>query len=421
MNLWFLNGQFYDILLGYLPSLIVLKVFHLGIFILFIAFSQQQPLKSRGLIPFLAYLRFFISSFFAFIHFGKIEYYELGCYFSYFIEIPLTFASFFLFPLTLLRYIIIANLNWRKQNISKSKKTNPNAFLILLKYSIHPIVTLAIWFFLILIFLSIDLGLVFGLRCETNLQNSTQYISIGFYVIIIGACAILFIIDIVSNLKRIFSKCGICKLFWKYDAYYFRSELYIFGLGVSATLYVAVTMFQTIYLDQPYLLILLAGFFLDSSVFFFQSGFVLLMTILQFFIRCFRKKPKGFLIEKLLENSEFHDLFKEFAKSEWSTENLSCYDDLIEFEKSPSIEKLNPMMELYFNGAISELEVNVQGALLVAVKEKINRGEITNNMFEEIKSVVVSNLLDTQSRFIWTSDYKQFIFRNDAFGENLEK
>jgi hypothetical protein len=166
---------------------------------------------------------------------------------------------------------------------------------------------------------------------------------------------------------------------------------------------------------------MLSGLILELTVFIFQSGFVLFMTILLFFIRCFRKKPKGYLIEKLLENSEFHDLFKEFAKSEWSTENLSCYDDLIDFEKSPSLEKLNPMIELYFNGASSELEVNIPGALIAALKEKMNRGEISSNMLEEIKNAVVGNLLDTQSRFIWTSGYKQFIFKNDAFGENLEK
>jgi hypothetical protein len=424
MNISYLFSLFYDIFSAYLPSLIILNIIHLIIFVLLIIFSQKQPLKSRGLIPFLAFLRYFISSFFTFVQYGKIEYYELGCYFKNLIEVPLTYASFCFIPLTLLRYIIIANLNGRKQNISKTKKSKNNLFLVILKYSLHPIVTLIIYFLLIFNFLSVNIGLVFGLRCDTDLESVPRYLNIVFYTLMIISCAILFFIDIVSNVKKIFSKCGICNLFWKYDAYYFRSEMYIVGLGITASMYVIVTFLDFLYSNQPYVLVLSTGFLLNFFVFFFQSGFVLLVTVVNFFMSIFRRRSKkrlGYLIEKLLENSEFHDLFEEYSKSEWSPENLCCYDDIIEFEKNPSIEKLNPMIDLYFNGASSELEVNVPGELISVLKEKINKGKISNSILVSIKSVVVRNLLDTYSRFIWTSSYKQFIFRNEAFGENIEK
>jgi len=397
-----------------------MKVIHVVLFVLFILLSQFQPLKSRGIIPFLAFFRFFFSSFFHFNHFGNLQNLELSCYFQYFIDIPLTFSGFFLIVLSLFRYVVITNLNMRKQKITKTKTNEKNVLLIVLKYSIHPIVTLIIWVLIVIVFLIIDTSLVFSLRCETDLEGVTPYIANPLYGIVIFLCSILFFIDILMNLRKIFSKCGICNLFIKYDAYYFRTELYIFGLGIAATGFILVTILEISIPNLPFVVALLFGWMLDLMVFFFQSGFVLLMTIINLFLKLFRKKTKGYLIEQLLTNEEFHDMFYEFTKSEWSTENLVCYDDIIDFEKNGNKEKAEMMMNLYFNGASSELEVNVPGTLLVSIKENLQKNEIDKKMFNEIKNVVVSNLLDTNSRFIWTWEYRQFKFRNEAFGENVE-
>eukprot|EP01080_Neovahlkampfia_damariscottae_P002335 gene2335-2803_t len=421
LNLWYFNTQVDSIVSAYFGSWIPTILILCLLFVLFVVLGQFQPLKSRGIIPFLAFFRFFFSSFFHYNHFGQIEHFEFTCYYNYFIFIPLTFSGFFLIALSMLRYVVIANLNNRKQQVSKTKKSQKNVFLIFLKYSIHPVVTFIIWILFIFIFICIDIGLVVGFKCETNLQGVTPPIAISLYVVIIGLCSTFFIFDILSNIKRIFSKWGICNLFWKYDAYYFRTEYYIFGLGVSAWTFIIITIIQLSVPNIPNLAGLIFGFILDFTVFFFQSGFPLLMTIINLIIRLFRKKKKGYLIETLLENLEFHEMFNEFAKSEWSTENLACYDDIIEFEKNVNSEKANEMMNLYFNGASSELEVNVPGTLLVGLKEKIQKGKLDENLFSEVKSVVVSNLLDTNSRFMWTWEYKQFMFKNEAFGANLDK
>eukprot|EP01080_Neovahlkampfia_damariscottae_P003622 gene3622-6438_t len=419
---WFFQPVFELIEQSVLPSLITFKIFHFIIIVLLILFCRVQPLKSRGVIPFLAFLYYFFSSFFSIYKFLPLEYYYLGCYFNYLGAVPLSLSSFILFIITYIRYVIFSNLNVRKENFStkqkSSKRNNFKYMLITLKYFTHPIVSLLIWvismsFFIILYFI-----FIMTLKCEKNLQGVDGYVSSIFYGIIIIIGVSFFILDFILNIRTIFSKCGICKLLWKKDPYSFRTELYIIGILNTIPMFIA--YFIVIYLfESPVLVNSVVSFLLEFSVFMLQTGYVLLLTIISFIIGLFRKKPKGFLIEKLLGDEEFHSLFYEFAKSEWSTENLDCYDDIEEFEKNPTKENAQNLIVLYFNGRSSELEVNIPNHVTSNIKENINADAIDRLLFFEAKEGVILNMKDTFSRFIWTKEYKNFILKNEAFGDKV--
>jgi hypothetical protein len=106
-------------------------------------------------------------------------------------------------------------------------------------------------------------------------------------------------------------------------------------------------------------------------------------------------------------------LFADFCNSEFSIENLSCYEDLFLFQSETDLEKKKELFQIiffkYFNGPNSELEVNIPAE----TKSDLN------NIFQKLDTIVVFddliinklildinlNLIDTFSRFKNTKSY----------------
>jgi hypothetical protein len=117
-------------------------------------------------------------------------------------------------------------------------------------------------------------------------------------------------------------------------------------------------------------------------------------------------------------------LFADFCNSEFSIENLSCYEDLLLFREEKSLEKKKEIFEIifykYFNGSESELEVNISGG----AKNDLN------NIFKSMDTIIVFddsvilkligdlklNLIDTFSRFKLTKSYFNWnLNKQDSF------
>jgi hypothetical protein len=117
-------------------------------------------------------------------------------------------------------------------------------------------------------------------------------------------------------------------------------------------------------------------------------------------------------------------LFADFCNSEFSIENLSCYEDLLLFREEKSLEKKKEIFEIifykYFNGSEFELEVNISGG----AKNDLN------NIFKSMDTIIVFddsvilkligdlklNLIDTFSRFKLTKSYFNWnLNKQDSF------
>jgi hypothetical protein len=59
----------------------------------------------------------------------------------------------------------------------------------------------------------------------------------------------------------------------------------------------------------------------------------------------------------------------------------------------------------YFNGKASTMEVNVPRRPCVDLSERLKSGQIDAEMFRELESNVVINMMDTLSRFLNDSSY----------------
>jgi hypothetical protein len=77
------------------------------------------------------------------------------------------------------------------------------------------------------------------------------------------------------------------------------------------------------------------------------------------------------------------------------------------------------MVELYFNGISSSLEVNIDGKTLREFHERIKE-PLDSNLFSVVEFKVLENLSDTYSRMIISSDYLNFRKTEEYFGTLYE-
>jgi hypothetical protein len=106
-------------------------------------------------------------------------------------------------------------------------------------------------------------------------------------------------------------------------------------------------------------------------------------------------------------------LFADFCNSEFSIENLSCYEDLLLFRDEQNFNKKKELFESiyykYLNGSESELEVNIPGG----TKSDLNNIFKSLDIIVDFDDLVINkligdvklNLIDTFSRFKQSKSY----------------
>ena len=85
----------------------------------------------------------------------------------------------------------------------------------------------------------------------------------------------------------------------------------------------------------------------------------------------------------------------------------------------------------YLNGQSSFYEVNITKAQYAPIHQKISiymrsrregiDGVLEQNIFDDVLTTIISNLADTMSRFMLTSEYKQYIQNRRMKVELLDK
>lgn len=417
------------------------------ILILLFYFRDGNPLKSRGLVPFLAILSQYAASVTSLDHhFLTLEWRSVySCYFLAFVAYPPLTLTYFLMPFNFFRYVLIIYLNNRKESYSEKRTKFATNFIHFLNYLATPIFTFILVTILYIIYCLINFAILAS--SSFNCFRASRTIEILHFAFNTTCLLVLLIVsffDFISYFINIFMTIkssdnafqhitkGVKSFIYFEDRYFFRIEqliayIVIFLYVISDGLYLSISngvftlvstsgkTFSQILQERAqarnailagrsltiYLLITHQVLFsLSITIFTWLSGF------------CRRKEndPNG--LEKVFKNEGLKILFKNYAKQEWSLENYLVYVDIQNFHKLTGKrrkEEARRIFDTYFNGNSSPLEVNIDGETSRNIRNRISLVNQEHDIFSQVEGVVRMNLLDTYNRFIFTSEYLNYI------------
>lgn len=426
-----------------------------------------QPMKSRGFTPALAAFSQFTvliaqMPYLAMPVQGLSQY---DCLFQIYFYYAATQISLILIPVHLIRYIFIINLNNAKSIFYTEIRTT--------REGERKKVDVARWQFRLIKVLTnpwlnfsiVVLWYVFSASVQTIVYLATGF-SCGAsayilailqtVVIIIFIVSWLFglvydfiasLVDAGRSIKKSKDKdpesngfLVFLKFLWnqfaKKDPFYYRFELYFIG-PIIITFYLCIALATLIaQIDAQRVVSIAVSSTLFHLLLFYQILFPLGLTLIEM-IRQFiatitgGKKQINEEIDEVLLQEEGHSIFVEFAQSEWSTENVSCYDDIGRFRKEKDAQKRFAMAEemflMYFNGSKSQLECNVSKGVCDDIKAAIqgikdgDATELSPVMFNQAEGMIKVNLCDTYSRLRLTQQFKSYsskiTFTKEALGK----
>lgn len=407
-----------------LPIFIVICILLFILTILLGLFSQQQPLKSRGIVPILSCISHLISllSVLPVFLFSLESSFKYLCLINSFIRLPSILIVLITSLIHFFRYIILINVNKRKMFIISSKKNDQNSEIKihfkLLSYLGHWISNIIVLIFSYII-ISLEFlfyFIYFNFQCIDANFNNIYNANIG---VLTFFALILFILDFITNFQDIVKFR--CSKLWKDDIFYFRIEIFGLVIGIALPFFVFRLIMDAAF-PNPLSMAIFSSFSY-YILYFGQFGFILIITMIATIKSAFSKNKLNDEIKVYLLDEEFHKNFKNFADIEFSGENLSCYDDTIEYSniKDPKkkLEFLQKLHSRYLNGIRSELEVNVTKDISLQIKDAIESNNLPENLLEPLQKLLILNLSDTYSRFIFSKEYKNWVKSKTFLQESI--
>jgi hypothetical protein len=402
-------------------------VFYCFMFVLLVLFCRKQPLKSRGIRP-------FAGLFVSIVHllsklnyfFNSIEIISKTCFLSYLVLHPALVTLGFILNFHYFRVLIIFFLNKKKVSFIQNKfntsilfKCN-NMGLKLLKMIMHPIFNLFMVVF-VLVFCQLIFGsiyVIFNYQCSAigyTIERLIYNAIILFFAIFI---VFLFILDFCFNFHLI-RKCKLKKIYQQ-DSFFFRTEMVICGVFVCVPLSFLTLVVNLVGFSYTVETIIFT--LLIYSLDFLSFGFPLVFTILQFIIQLF-KKPKEPL-EHMLTIPSFRELFYEFSVSEYSQENIICYDAIQKYKHEKDVKKRKKLAEKiisdHLNGSDSMLEIYSNFKYRNSVHLKFQNSNFDDNLFDKILKDIIYGMSDTYRRFILSPTYIQNMAMNKTLSGETE-
>lgn len=401
------------------PALYTIELcFYICIFILCLILRNKQPLKSRGILPFVScicQLIMLLSNIYLLTNsyeFNK----RYNCYFFHFMYMIFLNINTFLIPIQIFRYILIFVMNNKKNILSKRITDGEEQYFtsqsFYLTKSLNS-VTYSLIFIFIIGFISCILSIIVlssnNFRCN-NLNESIYSTVCIFFICMIGI--LLFVILLVSKIR--YKKWGII------DSFYYEIEICVLlPLIVLVTIIVNI-IFATI--DFDFYLMNILNTLNVWSFFVYQVIFILAITI----FRIFKKKNRdnSSSLYDLIKDKEKYDMFYEFCEKEYSTENLLSYKDIQKYktliENDERLKFARYIHNLYLNGNLSNMEINVSKTLISEVISAIDRNQIGPSLFSSIEREILTNLSDTYSRFLFVPQYIEYTKSKDVIFDALE-
>jgi hypothetical protein len=289
--------------------------------------------------------------------------------------------------------------------------------------------------YIIYFFLKNTIDTVGTIQCY---ENPSSFNEIIIYLLI-GLSIVIAIVDLFLNAKLCATQW---REFWyKYDPFFIRLQqlmlplvVFLWFIGNLFGIF-RVDIYELIFPDDFYLYGDVIDMIIQSlnqyAQTFYFSGFLILVTLLKGLRDRYRHKDETYdTLAKAFSKKNIYNKFRKFCENEWSLENILMYEDVLKYEKLEEIDRREfskRIFSVYMNGKLSELEVNLPGAICRDVKEKIDNlaVELTSNLFDEAMMMVKNNLSDTYARFIISDDYVQLMqslefIRIEASTEELE-
>eukprot|EP01080_Neovahlkampfia_damariscottae_P005376 gene5376-9183_t len=378
--------------------------FIIAIVCFFMFIFKLRPIYIRRFAPMLGtILQMIILTTYGILNFATTNEFRNHylCYFEGYLIYPAVECVYIVVLLNFIRYLLIINLNRIRIKLFNENEKNKIKFISIVKIIkrltspiVVVLVTLAYIIFLMIVF-SIILS-IFKFQCnplQRTLFNLTHLAFTGLIGILIVGFQVF---DFLVNLPRLIScKISLIDFFIRKDPFFFRLEmissipLIIYFVGYSVAGLSGITVFVFNYIVY---------FWLFSVT----TLFSVVVTIIQLIIKKYRDckssdefKDKG-PVESCFKDGELYLLFHEFAKSEWSLENLYIKNDLLKYKKLKEISSMkkmaNEIYAQYLNGSEAPMEVNVDTPSRMEVKKNIEEEKIDENLFSKIEATISKRL-----------------------------
>lgn len=412
--------------------LIAYFIFVAFILILSFVFLKKQPLKSRGIIPFVSCICHILISMTGIpFYLFSLEDYKYYCIIIY-IENSVLLVLLFLTSFHYSRYLLILNIHQGKQILMKNKENNQRTLNIKWKWKLVKLFGKGYiqTIFVLLAFSLFLLSFFIGYFAQNFKCSFTNYwVSIYYYTltaIMFFFILLLIVIDLILNLK-LFKKCLICKM----DTFYYRFELAIAIILVTPFFVISKSLdpdFQVKYrkifrltLETTNILVSailnsLAQYFL----FFSLSLFPLIITIIKELYKLCYPPPRANVIIDILNNSNGRKIFTEYSNTEWASENISCYDEITRYKEEKDLSKRKEIAlniySTYLNGNDSQCEINISRSICEELKVSIDNDKLMDDIFIKVEPCLIENMIDTYSRFQQTNEFKQYKTREKFLG-----
>eukprot|EP01080_Neovahlkampfia_damariscottae_P012452 gene12452-6203_t len=322
-------------------------------------------------------------------------------------------------------------------------------FIIVLKYISKPFISFVIiaTFWIVSTLIDFAIILIFSphLECSTG-KSFTIYafhliVNLFFGIVLLAIGIGDVIVNIIGYIRDVKKRKQYKKNAWlkllklQTTDFYIHSDPYFFRLEqiIAFIIFALYFLFEMINLNVLIFGTENAFYFYFGKFFstigrsvitylfaFYQALLPLLVTLLVLFIKWIKKiiyKDKVIdsdNLDLMLDDDKFFDLFLEFAKSEWSQENLLCYRDIRKFKRAKTKEKRTDqafnIYYIYLNGKNSPAEVNIDGKTCIRLFKTINDEscKFESDTFENVEKTVKVNIADTWGRFCLTDVFTKY-------------
>lgn len=409
--------------------------------LLSLCFTRYQPMKSRGISPFATLIFLIVQLGLEWQVWGPLPFVQQSlCLSQAYGLYPLQQVCFVMILLYFIRYFSIIRINTMKNNV-QVKEIEGKTVTVLSWYVRVLRLLSQLWFILLLLVFF----LMFSFVLNTIIMVGTDptfichfhtllYLRVAnaILMILVYLTTVLLIIgDMVSNYELILMKFDWITYVFRKDPYYFRVQIWMFVpymlFDLASQLYfvIAIQTFPAIIQDTPETEALNTANF--DILLLIDVVFPLTITMITFIYNLFVEEDfKENDLVLLLRDPKGHELMMNFCKTEYSVENLLCWDDIqlyknLEKEdvlmKSLTNEKKKKgllaihakrLCDKYISGDKSLMEVNVQKKDTDVIWRRLKQSEVDLYLFDKILETIEVNLCDSYSRLISTTAYKEY-------------
>jgi hypothetical protein len=403
------------------PNVLFLLAYIL-LFILWVCFRNKQPLKSRGFVPMVSLLSLYsISSSQLFFQGADLEWrWNYYCYIEAILNLSMSQTVYLLSVINYARFVMIQSMNDRKVGVLENRHDSKSVVLYIQisNWITSPAINfcIAMCYLLFWIVFGILLNIPFNDygKCAFY-QYDALYIAhvivAIFIFLIMLSCQLL---DIVLSLMT--RKFDIVHFFSTSDPYYFRIEMLNLPL---LGIYFIVTTIVFLFYD-----ITLAKMIINSIALFWllfiQYTFALIVTISKWlFSFCVGEEDENQQeLVTCLRSKKVRPWFIQFAKNEWSLENVFAWDEIDKYQRSTDDVERKEIAEYFYYTFLARnaaFEINVDAKSVSEFQDKLRRGRADEQLFENILPTIYMNLNDTYFRFKVTDQkYGTFLQRKES-------